>query len=369
MIRIFGILVVVFTLYALLMMSDPQARSLENHINLERRIGEWGVLTLGVGFVIITGGIDLSIGSVVCLAAVAFGLFLENGFNPYIGAVLVLIVSAFIGWIHGVLITKGNLQPFIVTLCGLFIYRGLAQLLTLIKFKELGQKFSQGWDTPGRVLRDSSRDVGIGDRQDLDAFLFLQRGNLPLGDWLGLPDAIGPWLNIPMPLVLLFFLAIIATVFLHQSVFGRYLYALGFNEQAAKYAGIRTDKYKTIAYILCSTLAGLGGILFLLKVRSASPSNAGSWFELYAITGAVLGGFSLRGGEGMVVGILLGTAILPLLRSFVIFAGIPSDLEFTVIGLALLLGTVADEIVRRQTGTRLFERIAGLFIKPKSSAT
>ena len=163
MIRIFGILVVVFTLYALLMMSDPQARSLENHINLERRIGEWGVLTLGVGFVIITGGIDLSIGSVVCLAAVGFGLFLENGFNPYIGAVLVLIVSAFIGWIHGVLITKGNLQPFIVTLCGLFIYRGLAQLLTLIKFKELGQKFSQGWDTPGRVLRDSSRDVGIGD--------------------------------------------------------------------------------------------------------------------------------------------------------------------------------------------------------------
>ena len=115
MIRIIGILVVVFTLYALLMMSDPQARSLENHINLERRIGEWGVLTLGVGFVIITGGIDLSIGSVVCLAAVGFGLFLENGFNPYIGAVLVLIVSAFIGWIHGVLITKGNLQPFIVT--------------------------------------------------------------------------------------------------------------------------------------------------------------------------------------------------------------------------------------------------------------
>lgn len=122
MIRIIGILVVVFTLYALLMMSDPQARSLENHINLERRIGEWGVLTLGVGFVIITGGIDLSIGSVVCLAAVGFGLFLENGFNPYIGAVLVLIVSAFIGWIHGVLITKGIYSHLLLRYAGsLFI--------------------------------------------------------------------------------------------------------------------------------------------------------------------------------------------------------------------------------------------------------
>lgn len=367
MIRIIGILTVVLALYGLLMMSDPQARSLENHINLERRIGEWGVLTLGVGFVIITGGIYLSIGSVVCLAAVAFGLFLENGFSPILGALIVLLVSALIGLVHGVLITKGNLQPFIVTLCGLFIYRGLAQLLTLVNFKQLGQKFSEGWDTPGRVLRDSSRDVGIGDRQDLDAFFFLQRGNLPLGDWLGLPDSIGPWFNLPMPLVLMFILAAFATVFLHQSVFGRYLFALGFNEQAARYAGIRTDRHKTLAYVLCSLLAGLGGILFLLKVRSASPSNAGSWFELYAITGAVLGGFSLRGGEGMVVGILLGTAILPLLRSFVIFAGIPSDLEFTVIGLALLLGTIADEIVRRQTGNRFFGNILRIFIKPKNT--
>lgn len=368
MIRVFGILVVALTLYALLMMSDPQARSLENHINLERRIGEWGILTLGAGFVIITGGIDLSIGSVVCLAAVGFGLFLENGFNPYLGSILVLLVSAFIGWMHGLLITKGNLQPFIVTLCGLFIYRGLAQLLTLIKFKELGLKFSQGWDTPGRVLRDSSRDVGIGDRQDLDTFLFFQRGNLPIGDWLGLPEFIGPWLNIPMPLVLFIALSIAATVFLHFSVFGRYLYALGFNEQAARYAGIRTSKYKTLAYILCSTLAGLGGILFLLKVRSASPSNAGSWFELYAITGAVLGGFSLRGGEGLVIGILLGTAILPLLRSFVIFAGIPSDLEFTVIGFALLLGTIADEVVRRQTGTGFFTKLSAWFSKNKTKS-
>lgn len=363
MVRVIGVLIVVLSLYGLLMMSDPQARSLENHVNLERRIGEWGVLTLGAGFVIITGGIDLSIGSVVCLSAVSFGLFLENGFNPWVAVFLVLLGSSLIGYIHGLLVTKGNLQPFIVTLCGLFIYRGLAQLLTLVKFKELGEKFGQGWNDTTRVLRDSSRDVGIGSRQDLDALLFLQRGNLPLGDWLSLPDAVRGWLNIPMPLVILFLLAGVSAILLHSSVFGRHLFALGYNEQAAKYAGIKTDRHKQIAYILCSTLAGLGGVLFLLKVRSASPSNAGSWFELYAITGAVLGGFSLRGGEGMVIGILLGTAILPLLRSFVIFAGIPSDLEFTVIGFALLLGTIADEFLRGQS----FGKVLGWFRRKFSS--
>jgi len=152
MIRVIGVLVVVLSLYGLLMMSDTQARSLENHINLERRIGEWGVLTLGAGFVIITSGIDLSIGSVVCLSAVSFGLFLENGFNPWVAVFAVLIGSAIIGYIHGLLITKVNLQPFIVTLCGLFIYRGLAQLLTLIKFQDLGEKLKQGWDGHGKAV-------------------------------------------------------------------------------------------------------------------------------------------------------------------------------------------------------------------------
>ncbi|MSR30785.1 MAG: ABC transporter permease [Gemmataceae bacterium] len=350
MTRVVGILAVVLALYGLLMMSDPQARSLENHINLGRRIGEWGILTLGVGFVIITGGIDLSIGSVVCLSAVSFGLLLENGMNPYLATLLVLAGSALIGLFHGVLVARWNLQPFIVTLCGLFIYRGIAQLLTLVKFKELGLKFSQGWDTPGRILRDSSRDVGLPDKPVMEPFFFLQRGNLPLGDWLGLPEGLRGWFNLPMPLVLLLVLAVLTGVFLHMSVYGRRLYALGYNEQAARFAGIRTVRYKILSYVLCSTLAGLGGLIFLLKVRSAAPSNAGSWFELYAITGAVLGGFSLRGGEGMVIGILLGTSILPLLRSYVIFRGIPSDLEFTVIGTALLLGTIADEMLRRGPG-------------------
>src|SRR5262249_27541563 len=154
--------------------------------------------------------------------------------------------------------------------------------------------------------------------------------------------------GVPMTLWLLAGLAVVTAVLLHRSVYGRYLYAIGYNEQAARYAGITTDRYKIFAYVFCSFLAGLGGVLFLLDVGTATPSTAGSWYELYAITGAVLGGCSLRGGEGTVPGILLGTAVLPLLRNLCIFAGVPSDLEFTVIGVALLLGTISDELLKRR---------------------
>lgn len=329
--RILGVFLLVVVLYTLMIGIEENARTVENHQNLARRIGEWGILTLGVGFVIITGGIDLSIGSVVCLSAVSFGILLENGANPYVATLVVLTGAGLIGLFHGFLITKLNLQPFVVTLCGLFIYRGMAQFLTLIDFKK--------WMDPNllagtRILRDSSRDVGVGGRTDLSSFFWLQKGE---------------WLGVPTPMWLFGMLALLAAIFLHASVYGRYLFALGYNEQAARYAGVNTNRFKVIAYFLCSLLAGFGGILFLMKINSASPSNAGNWFELYAITGAVLGGTSLRGGEGTVIGIMLGAAILPLLKTLVIFAGIPSDMEFSAIGLALLLGTLADELLRRRS--------------------
>lgn len=329
--RILGVLILVCTLYALLLASDEGARSVQNHQNIARRIGEWGILTLGAAFVIITGGIDLSIGSVVCLSAVSFGILLENGANPILASLLVLFLSGLIGIFHGIMITRLNLQPFVVTLCGLFIYRGMAQFLTLIDFKKL---LSTGFSGPGRLLRDSSRDVGVGGRTDLVDFFLMEQGDI---------------FGIPTPLVIFLVLAIFAGIFLHASVYGRYLFALGYNEQATRYAGVNTDRYKVLAYFLCSLLAGLGGLLFLMKINSASPSNAGNWFELYAITGAVLGGTSLRGGEGTIIGIILGTAVLPLLKTLVIFAGIPSDMEFSAIGLALLLGTLADELLRRRS--------------------
>ncbi|MGE3803105.1 MAG: ABC transporter permease, partial [Gemmataceae bacterium] len=272
-------------------------------------------------------------GSVVGLSAMSLGLLLENRWPPLVALALVLAGSASIGLIHGLLVTRLRLQPFIVTLCGLFIYRGLAQMLPMIDFAAL-----LPWHWGDTVLAGSSRNVSLGGRPDLASFRFIATGDV---------------LGVPMVFLLLLLLAGVAALILHFSVYGRYLYALGYNEQAARYAGIATDRYKVLAYVWCSLMAGLGGSLFLLTLNGATPSTTGAWYELYAITGAVLGGCSLRGGQGMVVGMLLGTVVLRLLPNLVNFAGIPSDLEPTVIGVALLMGTIADEMLKRKGAKRV----------------
>ena len=137
-------------------------------------------------------------------------------------------------------------------------------------------------------------------------------------------------------------------MFLHFSVHGRYLFAIGSNEQAARYAGVPTDRYKILAYALSSGLASFFAVLFLMEQNSVQPTNTGNFFELYAIAGAVLGGCSLRGGEGNVLGMLIGTAILWILPNLTRMWGVPSQLEYTVIGVALLLGALLDELLRRR---------------------
>jgi ribose transport system permease protein len=315
MTRVLGALLMVAVVYVILMGCFPDARSLENHQTLARRLGFYGVLTLGVGVLIVAGGIDLSIGSLVGLAAVAFGMLLEAKLTPVLAATLVVGAATLVGLFHGLLVAKLRLQPFLVTLCGLFMYRGLAR------------KLSSG------AIALPSELPGVG----------WLRGALVSDKTLGLPHV----------LLLLVVVAALLAVLLHGSVYGRYLYAIGHNEQAARYAGIATDRHKILAYIICSSLAGLGGVLFLLEYRNATPSSSGSLLELYAITGAVLGGCSLRGGEGTIPGMVLGAAVLPLLQQICTFSPyIGSDLEYTVIGAALLLATVANELVSRLTWTR-----------------
>src|SRR5262249_42518525 len=141
----------------------------------------------------------------------------------------------------------------------------------------------------------------------------------------------GTPLGVPNLFVLLLLLALLLAALLHGTRYGRYLYAIGANEEAARYAGVPTDRYKVLAYVVCSALAGLGSVLFLLESRSTNPTAAGSLHELYAITGAVLGGCSLRGGEGSVPGMVLGAAALPLLRQLCSFGGLPDGRGDTVI--------------------------------------
>jgi len=338
--RIAGVASLLVILYALLMAADPKNASKWSNIkDVLSQQAFFGVLTLGVGVLIITGGIDLSIGSVVGLSAVLFGVLMKSGVPPYLAVVIVLAVGAVIGTIHAALITQLKLQPFLVTLCGLFVYRGLARMLS-----------------PGRQVGLNSIIASVKTNGDVE---FAQTLTTQLGTLR--ETLIGKTLesefNFPNQVIVLAVLAGIVGVVLHRSVWGRYWYALGHNENAAKYAGIRVERNKYVVYILCSTLAALGGVLTLLDYGGVSPESIGESWELYAITGAVLGGCSLRGGDGSVLGMVLGAAVLPLLKNLISFVGsIPWVVERmkidpiipALIGLTLLFGTIADEYFRRR---------------------
>ncbi len=187
----------------------------------------------------------------------------------------VLGIAAGLGLLHGVLITKVGLQPFVVTLCGLLIYRGLSRWLVNDQPVGFGNEYAQSLSPMGS-------------------------GKLAIFQWTngGAQETFG----IPYPLFIMLAVAVVAAVFLNLTVWGRYLLALGRNEEAARYSGINTARVTMIAYVICTVSAALGGMLFALDSNSVSPSSFGNFFELYAIAAAVLGGCSLRGGEGTVVG-------------------------------------------------------------------
>jgi len=313
---IFGLLVVVFLITA--MSSDAFLKPF-NLENLVRRTALFGIISIGVSFVIITGGIDLSIGSVVCLVGCGMPYMVMTLKWPVAVAVLVVVgVSLCIGLLHGALITKLRLQPFVVTLCGLLFYRG--------------------------ITRGFTRDQTQGFKNELAGFRRIATAEI---------DIPGLEFGLPMPCVILIIVAVIAAVFLNCTIYGRYLLALGRNEQAARYSGIQTDRMIILAYVICALLSGLGGMLFVLDVNSAQPSDFGNFYELYAIAAAVLGGCSLRGGEGFISGVIIGAALMQVLRNMIILIdSIPQNIEYAVIGAVILCGVAADEVVKRLAARR-----------------
>jgi len=207
------------------------------------------------------------------------------------------------GLMHGLFITRLHLQPFIVTLCGLLIYRGVARFYTA----------------------DATAGFAFGE-------------SFPTLEWL----TTGRFLGVPHSFIAMVVVAAIMWVVLHRSVFGRHLYAVGKNEEAARYSGINTKRVIVAAYVICGLLTAISAIFFAMYTRSISPSSHGNFYELYAIAAAVLGGFSLRGGEGSIVGVVLGAILLQVLQNLVNLLGIPSSLNFAVMGSVILIGVLAD---------------------------
>ena len=274
------------------------------------------IISIGVAFVIITGGIDLSIGSLIGLVGCLLPMLLAAGYPPVIALLAVVVLSLAIGLMHGLLITRLGLQPFVVTLCGLLFYRGFARWLTHDQVQGFGSSY------------EGLRQLAI--------------GKVSLGGGFALP----------IPFFLLVIAGVLAALFLNRTIWGRYLLALGRNETAARYSGIQIERMKVLAYVLCSGTAGLGGILFALDVNSVQPAAHGNFYELYAIAAAVLGGCSLRGGEGSILGVVIGAAVMRLLYNAINVSGIPTQLEFAIIGAVILAGVIADELIRRVASRR-----------------
>jgi ribose/xylose/arabinose/galactoside ABC-type transport system permease subunit/ABC-type sugar transport system substrate-binding protein len=271
---------------------------------------------MGATCVILTGGIDLSIGSVVALSGVAAGLSIKAGLPVELGMLVGIAAGALSGAVNGLLVTNFRLPPFIATLGTMMIARGLALYVTNA--------------APVSGLPDSFGALGNGSLWRMTS----------IGE-NGLPSVVFP--GIPYPVVIMVALALVFTFVLVKMRFGRYLYAIGSNEEAARLSGIKTDRVKLYAYTLCGAMSGLCGIIIASRLVTAQP-NGGVMYELDAIASAVVGGTSLMGGVGSIPGTLIGAFIIGVLRNGLNMNGISFFVQQIIIGGVILLAVAYDQV-------------------------
>ena len=325
--RELGMLFALVCMCAGLWFSNPDFLGQSNVINNTRQISMLGIYAIGIAFVIITGGIDLSIGSVIGLTGVVIAKFCASpdvggwGYSLWLGIPVAMAVALLIGLIQGMLITRLNLQPFIVTLGFMLMLRG----------------FSQRIVEGGTISLGGSRLLNLA-----NGGLFPYRGD-PL---------------LPYPLLIFLVVVVVATYVLHFTVFGRYVYAIGGNRDAAAYSGINVKKVETLTYVISAGLGGVAGVCYAAYIGQMSQ-QVGIAYELYAIAAAVLGGCSLRGGEGTVLGVIIGSAIMRVIDNGInMFQfrytdpdGIPriwrirADWTFVIIGGVILVAVILDQVV------------------------
>ena len=301
------LIIVVGTVVAII---NPRFLSPINLSNTANLIGLFGIFAVAQAFVIISGGIELSVGSIIALLGVLFvDLVAAGTLSPGLAFLVVLALGCLIGLLHGFLVARVGLQPFVVTLCGLLIYRGIARYYT----------------------EDATAGFPFG-------------ASFPMLEGL----VAGRFYGVPHSLIAFLLITLVMGVVLHRSVYGRHLFAVGKSEEAARYSGINTTRVVITAYVICCGLTAIAAVFIAMYTRSISPSSHGNFYELYAIAAAVLGGCSLRGGEGSILGVVLGTVLLQMLQNLVNLLGIPSSLNFAVMGSVILVGVLADQQFSKQ---------------------
>ena len=297
--RRFGLVLALVAVSAILAVAKPQAMSIDYVLTLLRQVAINGILAVGVTYVLLTGGVDLSLGSVVALAGVVAATFAHPGAYPLaLPLGMGLLTGALCGTVNGLVVTRGRVAPFIATLGMMTAARGLAYIISG------GRPVSQ--------LRPEFNAIGS--------------GNI---------------LGIPIPVILLGVVAAVSAVFLRNTRAGRHLYATGGNETAAYASGINVHAAKTLAYSVCGALAGLAGIVQAARSTTGQP-NAGMMYELDAIASVVIGGTSLAGGVGGVGGTILGALLMGVISSGLDMLNVPSYYQQVVKGLIIVGAVMLD---------------------------
>jgi len=292
----YGVFLAFVIICLVLALSTPKFFTLSNLMNIGTQVSINALLAFGVTFVIITGGIDLSLGSMVAVTGVVAASFAHPDSYPVIVPIFIgLIAGLALGAFNGLVITKSKVPPFIVTLGTMTIGRGLALILS-----------------KGRPISNLS-----------DSFNFIGGGNL---------------FGIPFPIIILILAFIVCSIILNKTILGRYMYAVGGNEPAARASGIRVGNVKMWVYTICGLLSALGGILLTSRITTGQP-NAGAGFELDAIAAAIIGGTSTSGGTGTMTGTLIGALLIGVISNSLDLLNVTSYYQQVVMG-AIIIGAV-----------------------------
>ena len=299
-----GVLGALVVLCIALSLASPYFFTLRNVFNVLQGMSTIGIMAIGMTMVLVAGGLDLSVGSVLAVGAVLTArLMTYQGVNPWLSAAGGLGAGLAFGLVNGLLVTRARIVPFIATLGTLSVGRGLAFLLAT--------------GSTGVASNVPMRDAGVG---------FLGAGYL------------GP---VPMPVILMLALVTIAALFLANTVLGRQIYAVGSNVRAARLCGISVDRVQCFTYVVAGGLSALAGIVNTGLLSTAS-TNLGQGIELDVIAAAVIGGTSLSGGEGSVIGTLFGAAIMAVVRNAFVLLGMPLHFQTMIIGVVILLAVGLD---------------------------
>jgi ribose transport system permease protein len=306
----FGALIVLIVIFSL---ASPNFLQFDNIVGILLATSVNGVLALGVTFVIITGGIDLSIGTVMTLAAVMTGVFVTYWRLPLpVGMLAGLAAGGLAGCVNGVIVARLKVPSFIATLGMLNVAKGLALVIS-------GLKPIYFNDTP-------------------------QFNSLAMGSALG---GVAPALAVPNAVLVLFGAAIVASFLLSRTILGRYAFAIGSNEEATRLSGVNVNRWKIGIYALTGLFSGLAGVLIAARLNSAQPS-LGQGYELDAIAAAVIGGTSLSGGEGSILGTVIGAFIISTLTNGLRIMSVPQEWQTVVTGGIVVLAVYLDIVRKRQ---------------------